>query len=97
MRISDWSSDVCSSDLVREDSFIEKGLHHAPEELFPFFAVRLYPVSVAVPGDQLFEFVDQCDQESVGVPIDIHRNAMRVTVVRLTVIAEFGTAGTGDR
>src|SRR3546814_9050195 len=31
MRISDWSSDVCSSDLKRDDHFVRAHLRYAPE------------------------------------------------------------------
>src|SRR3546814_8921166 len=31
MRISDWSSDVCSSDLKRDDHFVRSHLRYAPE------------------------------------------------------------------
>src|SRR3546814_997343 len=33
MRISDWSSDVCSSDLARPQSLLDEWLHQITEEL----------------------------------------------------------------
>src|SRR3546814_4990981 len=36
MRISDWSSDVCSSDLLAEAVAAEQGMHHV-QDLGPLF------------------------------------------------------------
>src|SRR3546814_19188672 len=51
MRISDWSSDVCSSDLIGADRVHHRARRLALEELEPF-GLRLADIPVAELGSQ---------------------------------------------
>src|SRR3546814_6804645 len=59
MRISDWSSDVCSSDLAADD--VERGIGEAVAERHPVF--------VAVAADEYFhpsaQGIDHADADAV--------------------------------
>src|SRR3546814_12492822 len=78
MRISDWSSDVCSSDLTLPDGSLRALVSVAGETLIERQAARLADVGVAqiavavgaVPG----ELLAACDR--------IRRRGMKVTPVR---------------
>src|SRR3546814_3090036 len=63
MRISDWSSDVCSSDLAALDkAFAEltEGSAPAPDSIH--FKGRVIPVPLAARGGARFTFADLCEQ-----------------------------------
>src|SRR3546814_18615307 len=59
MRISDWSSDVCSSDLVKTE-WIESGRAKLVFRHYPLdqLALRAAAVADCVKGDGFFGFLD---------------------------------------
>src|SRR3546814_3301354 len=66
MRISDWSSDVCSSDLARFKDMLARGLRLLEEE-----TARL-GASQALPGEVAFKLYD-----TYGFPLDLTQDILR--------------------
>src|SRR3546814_9120441 len=65
MRISDWSSDVCSSDLVEIDHRLPRR-HAAGVE--PLWAIRAADRGVEAVDHPVIELVRSVDDRQVGVP-----------------------------
>src|SRR3546814_9202271 len=89
MRISDWSSDVCSSDLTRADGF-DKGYYFRPTVVrAPSNDVRICqeevfgPVAAAIVADSMEEAIAVANRSRYGLVSYVWTNdlaeAMRAT------------------
>src|SRR3546814_3338895 len=91
MRISDWSSDVCSSDLAARQEVLASDLHDAGTDPVPLlqrlrgaalgyskWLVALDQVAhkEAAPGLDLADFVEAHHRRSKGTQVDFGRAAL---------------------
>src|SRR3546814_8791397 len=89
MRISDWSSDVCSSDLIARAHRLEAhlGLEHRDR---PFEEV-FFLAGVEAPGLDVFDALP-----AVGL-VDTYIDLIAVDIGKLAFIRPFEQDRTGDR
>src|SRR3546814_2331030 len=79
MRISDWSSDVCSSDLLRRDQDREQQ-HDRPDEIVLLLDRERPVVLHRGGGDVLGEVVDRAFGEAPVHEVEIGRASCRERV-----------------
>src|SRR3546814_1111372 len=79
MRISDWSSDVCSSDLTRTDISFLGGFRHSPNieamqwfitEVMPLLSERLPDVKLRIYGSHPPALLDTLAAEPKNVVLE---------------------------
>src|SRR3546814_1648058 len=81
MRISDWSSDVCSSDLWTRNSRLVRGLDYYRHTAFEFVTDRLGAQGTVLAGgryDGLIETLGGPPTPGVGWAAGIERLAMLI-------------------
>src|SRR3546814_13080495 len=87
MRISDWSSDVCSSDLERHPSPALVRLSHLLERRFGIAVAEAHEMLLAVaPDGELEPFrecVDDADPDAMKAP----RHLVRILVRRVVELS----------
>src|SRR3546814_17578615 len=99
MRISDWSSDVCSSDLTRSDMPKKKPVVIVTRKLpdvietrmKELFDTQLSADDVPMPEAALIEAVRQADVMVPTVTDKIGRRVLEPAGARRRLIATFGT------
>lgn len=69
----------------------KEGPHHLLEIIFPFLSVGFGLSLVFVPGKQMSELMNSCDQEGVRVQVKINRDTMPGIFKRVAVVAMLGT------
>src|SRR3546814_10311809 len=77
MRISDWSSDVCSSDLQAQ------GYERVKPPLLEFEEALLTGAGAAV-ASQTFRLMDPVSQRMMGLRADMTPKVARIATTRLT-------------
>src|SRR3546814_14982574 len=91
MRISDWSSDVCSSDLPGSDAVLPSDAVCPPFRIAddgagrhfgcqPFRECRLPLPTLGRRGDGFFDFVIQCAKLGAGCPVVVEAALVPVSV-----------------
>src|SRR3546814_16502929 len=81
MRISDWSSDVCSSDLIEEDHAqeIERDQQRRPLRIEPHAQQRLPPKTAETAGG--------CRRRPAAVELHLHDEMQRIDAERRVAVA----------
>src|SRR3546814_6608235 len=86
LRISDWSSDVCSSDLSQNERYLQRQSSSLPE-------LRNYYDAITPRLNEIFDHLDKFALESLPEPEALlFRTALGLTEVGMAVEV-FGQAG----
>src|SRR3546814_19093436 len=77
MRISDWSSDVCSSDLVNQLKYINDSFGHAAGDFALMeiakrlaASIRATDVAARIGGDEFGLILDQSSEDGESAQVD---------------------------
>src|SRR3546814_2943062 len=93
MRISDWSSDVCSSDLVGANLLFGKERHVGHRRILISRGDRLTGYPRRKPVGKRKEHLENIEEGTNQLPSVIRANSGRVRADRGSLRAEVGTVG----